>query len=79
MVRRREAADAENVGAADQAVRGQIGAPGRVVHVGLTAGHVLHMRGIGQQQFDLSVREDMPDRLPVNAGGFHSRERASVL
>ena len=65
--------------AADQAVGGQLGEPGRIVHVGLAAGHVLHMRGIGQQQFELAVREDMPDRLPIDAGGFHGRERASLL
>jgi hypothetical protein len=37
------------------------------------------MRGVGQLQLELAVREDMPDRLPIDAGGFHGRERASLL
>ena len=65
--------------ATDQAVSGQLGEPDRIVHVGLAAGHVLHMRGVGQQQLELAIREDMPDRLPIDAGGFHGRERASLL
>ena len=55
-------------GAADQAVSGQLGEPGRIVHVGLAAGHVLHMRGVGQQQLEVAVREDMPDRFQSQAG-----------
>jgi len=37
------------------------------------------MRGVDQHQFQLAVREDMPDRLPIDAGGFHGCERASFL
>src|SRR3974377_1447454 len=65
--------------AADQAVSGQLGKPGRIVHVGLATGHGLHMRGVGQHQFELTVREDMPDRLPIDPRGFHGRERASLF
>jgi hypothetical protein len=37
------------------------------------------MRGVGQQQLELAVREDKPDQFPIDAGGFHGRERVSLL
>jgi hypothetical protein len=51
---------------ADQAVRQQLGEPLRVGHIGLAARHVLHMRGVGQDQGEVTVRQDVPDRLPVD-------------
>ena len=36
-------------------MRQQIGEPGRVVHVGLAAGHVLDVRRIGQGQRKIAV------------------------
>jgi len=46
---------------ADQAVGQQVGEPQRVSDIGLAAGHVLHMRGLGQDQRELAVRKHMPD------------------
>jgi hypothetical protein len=39
--------------AVDQAVSGQLGEPGRIGHVGLATGHVLHVRGVAQRQLGL--------------------------
>ena len=54
----------------DQAVRQQVGQPRRVVDVGLAAGHVLYVRGVGQHQLEVAF-EHMPHRFPVHAGGLH--------
>jgi hypothetical protein len=50
---------------ADQAVRQQIGEPDRVRDIGLASWHVLHMRGVGQDQGAIAVGQDVPDRLPI--------------
>jgi hypothetical protein len=64
---------------AHQAVGEQLGQPGRVGHVGLAAGHVLHLRRVGQHQGEIAVGQDVPDRLPVDAGRFHGDMRAAAL
>jgi hypothetical protein len=53
--------------AANEAMSEQIGQLGRVVHIGLPARQVLHMRGIRQQHFKRAIAEYVPDRLPVDA------------
>ena len=59
-------------------MREQLGDPCRVVDVGLAAGHVADMRGVGQHEFEL-VLEHMPNRLPVHARGFHRHGRTAML
>jgi hypothetical protein len=56
---------------ADQAMGQQIGQPGGVVDVGLAPRHVLNVCGVGQHQREIGVVQDVPDRLPVDAGRFH--------
>src|SRR5262249_40014012 len=48
----------------------------RIVHVTLAARHVLHMRGIRQDQREPPF-QNVPDRLPVHARRFHRHVRAS--
>ena len=52
-------------------MRQQVRQPHRVVHVGFTAGHILHVRRVGQQQGKIAIAEDVPDRLPVNPSRLH--------
>jgi hypothetical protein len=40
---------------ADQTVRQQVGQPQRVGDIGLAAGHILNVSGIGQGQRELAV------------------------
>ena len=61
----------------DQPAGQQIGDPCRVVHVGLSAGHVLDVRRIGDDQLECAVAQDVPDRLPVDAGRLHRHVRAA--
>ena len=53
----------------------QIGQPGGVVHIGLAPRHVLDMGGVGQYLFELTIRQNVPDRLPVDARRFHGDMR----
>ena len=62
----------------DQTVRQQFGQPHRIVDVGLAARHVLHMRGVCQHQRELAIIQDVPHRLPVDAGRLHRHMRATV-
>jgi hypothetical protein len=64
---------------ADQAVRQQIGEPDRVRDIGLASWHVLHMRGVGQDQGDVAVGQDVPDRLPLDAGSHYRDMGAAGL
>src|SRR3954470_13891535 len=57
--------------AADQAMGQEIGQPGRIIDVGFAARHVLDVPGVRQHQLKISVTEDMPDWLPVDARGLH--------
>jgi hypothetical protein len=63
---------------ANETVRQQIDHPFGVADVGLAAGHVLHMRGVRQHQLELAVRQDVPHRLPVDAGRLHGHMGAVV-
>jgi hypothetical protein len=49
----------------------KLGKPHGIVDVGLAAGHVLDMGGIRQDQHELAVIENMPDRFPIDAGRLH--------
>ena len=56
---------------AHQAISQQIRQPGGIVHIGLAARHVLDVRGVGQQQLELTIGQDVPDRLPVHPRRLH--------
>ena len=56
---------------ADQAVREQVGEPDRVGDVGLAAGHVLHVRGVGEDQG--AARPGPPRRAPARPGASRCR------
>ena len=64
--------------AADQPVGHQIGQPGGVVDIGLAPRDVLDMPGIRQHQGQIAVAQNMPDRLPVDAGRLHRHVRAPL-
>jgi hypothetical protein len=57
-------------------MRQQVRKPSRVVHVTLAARHVLHMRGIRQNERKAPF-QNVPDRLPVHARRFHRHVRAA--
>jgi hypothetical protein len=59
----------------DQPMRHQIGQPCGVVDVGLAARHVLDVGRVGQDQLELAVGQNVPDRLPVNACRLHGDVR----
>ena len=48
----------------------QLAEPLRVRDVGLAAGHVLDVARVAERQLEV-VFEQLPDRLPVDAGGLH--------
>jgi len=52
----------------DQAMRQQIRHPVGILHIGLAAGHVLDVCGIGQHQLEVIIGQDVPNRLPIDAG-----------
>jgi hypothetical protein len=56
---------------ADQTAGQQIGNPHGIVDVGFAARHVLDVGCIGQDQFEITVAQDGPDRLPVDPGRLH--------
>src|ERR1700674_5824549 len=53
-----------------QAVCEQIRNPHRVVDVALATGDVANVRSIREHQLEPAL-QDVPDRLPVDAGGLH--------
>ena len=59
----------------NQSMGHQIGQPGGVVDVGLASRHVLDVGRVGQDQFELAIRQNVPDRLPVDACRFHGDMR----
>ena len=64
---------------ADQAMREEIGEPGRVVHVRLAARHSLDVGRVGQGELALHLlAQHSPDRLPVHAGRLHHDVRDAV-
>ena len=56
--------------AREQPVPEQVGHPLAVADVGLAPGHRLDVPGVDQQQLEL-VLQQVPDRLPVDAGALH--------
>jgi hypothetical protein len=65
--------------ALDQAVCQQIGQPSGIVHVGLAPRHIFDMRGVRQHQRKIAVAQDVPHRLPVDAGRLHRQLRAALV
>jgi len=56
----------------NQTMGQEVGQPQHgVIDVRLASGHVLDMRGVGQDQFKVPF-EDMPHGLPIHARGFHA-------
>jgi hypothetical protein len=49
----------------------QLRQPGRVTDIGLAAGEDLDVPGVDQQQLEAPPLKDIPDGLPVPAGGLH--------
>lgn len=64
--------------AADQAMRQQVGDPGRILHIALASGYVADVRGIRQRQRE-RLFEQIPNGFPIRAGGFHRDVRHAVL
>jgi hypothetical protein len=64
--------------AADQPVGHQIGQPSGVIDIGLAPRDVLDVSGIGQHQGKIAVAQNVPNRLPVNAGRLHRDVRAPL-
>jgi hypothetical protein len=62
----------------DQTVRQQFGQPHGIIDVGLTARHILHVRGVCQHQLKFAIVQDVSYRFPVDAGRLHSYVRATV-
>ena len=57
----------------------QVGEPDRIGDVGLAAGHVLDVGGVGQDQGAGAGVEHPPDRAPVDAAGLHGDVGVAVL
>jgi hypothetical protein len=53
-----------------QAVCEKIGNPHRVVDVALATGNIANVRSIRKHQLEPAL-QDVPNRLPVDAGGLH--------
>ena len=56
---------------ADKPVSEQVRQPCGVVHVRLSPWDVFDMRRVGQNQLEIAIAQDVPDRLPVDAGCLH--------
>jgi hypothetical protein len=69
-----------NEAQADQAMREQVGKPDRVGDVGLAAGHVLHVRGVGEISVWPSPRPSAAStcQTPVDAGRLRGDDRTVV-
>jgi len=63
--------------APDQAACQKIGQPSGLVHIGLAPWQVFDMRCVRQHQDKVTVAQDMPHRLPVDAGRLHRNVGAS--
>ncbi len=63
----------------DQPARQQISDPHRIVHVRLAAGNLLDVRGVGDNQFEPALAQDLPHRRPVHPGRLHRDVRAPAL
>src|SRR6266852_2211255 len=56
---------------AQQAVLMELLQPLRIVHVGLSSGHVLHVARVHEKHLKPARRQDLKDRDPVHAGRLH--------
>src|SRR5215208_71557 len=61
----------------NESMRHQVGEPGGIVHIALAPWDRAHVPGIGQHQGELRL-ENVPDRLPIHAGGFEGDDLALV-
>ena len=52
--------------------------PRGIVDVGLAARHILHVRSVCQHQLKFAIIQDVPHRLPIDAGRLHGHMRATV-
>jgi hypothetical protein len=57
-----------------QPVLEQLAQPLRIGHIGLAPRHVLDLAGVAEQKLEV-VLEQVPDRLPVDAGSLHRHVR----
>jgi hypothetical protein len=64
--------------APQQAVPQEVSQPPAVPHVGLAARHRLDVLGVGQQQGE-AVLQQIPQRLPVDAGALHGHMGHAAL
>jgi hypothetical protein len=62
----------------DQPKRHQTGKPGVVVYIDLAPRHIPDMGGVGRHQFELAIRQKVPDRLPVNDCRLHGDSRDTL-
>jgi hypothetical protein len=46
--------------------------PLAILHIGLSARHILHMMSIHQFHFEAALFPNLKQRNPINTGGFHS-------
>lgn len=56
----------------------QLGQPGGVGCVGLASRQVLHVAGVGKEQFEARSLEHVPDRLPEHPGRLHGHLRHAL-
>jgi hypothetical protein len=68
-----------NKATADQAMSQQVGDPSRIADIGLTTRDIFDVSGIRQNQLEIAVTQNVPNRLPVNAGCFHGHMGATHL
>src|SRR6202011_1734702 len=65
--------------AADQPVGQQVGNPSRIADIGLATRYILDMSGIGQDELEIAIAQNVPHRLPVYSGRLHGRMGAALL
>ena len=60
----------------DQAVRGEVGDPHRVVHIRFAAGNRLDVSRVGEDEFEIAVAQYLPHGTPIDPGRLHRHDRA---
>ena len=61
-------------GAADQAVRAELGQPGGIGDITLAAWQVLHLTRVDQHHLKAGVLEQVGERLPLVPGRLHHHQ-----
>jgi hypothetical protein len=56
---------------ADQTVCQKVGDPDRIADIGLATRNIVYVSGIGQNQLEIAVTQNVPDRRPVDPGRLH--------